>query len=128
MYEAIQNRTVSTRLARLRELCETLPEVRVEPAGTQHFALRVGKKTFAWYLNNHHGDGVISLCAKSTLARQRELIARDPARFFFPQYVGAKGWVGLRLDTSKLDWGAVLDLLVAAYRLQAPRKLLAQLD
>ncbi len=111
------------RLAKLLDLCRSLPDAVSRPAGQGHYAFSVRRKSFAWLLNNHHGDGIVALCCKSTLARQRELVAADPARYLVPAYVGSKGWVSLRLDTPKVNWDDVLDLFVAAYRAQAPRRL-----
>ena len=128
MKRATFTKIETARLAKLRELCSTLPQVKFEPVGERHFAMKVGPKTFAWYLNDHHGDGMVSVCAKSTLARQRELVAADPQRYFVPAYVGKAGWVGLRVDLPRVDWGPVLELLVAAYRFQAPRRLVAELE
>lgn len=116
------------RIAKLREICKTLPEVEFQPAGERHFSLKVGKKSFGWYLNDHHGDGIVSVCCKSTPARQRELVADDPQRYYVPAYVGKSGWVGLRIDLPRIDWGQVLELVVAAYRMRAPRRLVAQLE
>jgi hypothetical protein len=41
--------------------------------------------------------------------------------------VGPKGWVGVWLDKSP-DWNALEGLLLDAYRMTAPRRLVAQLD
>ena len=35
---------------------------------------------------------------KAPPGSQQILIGADPERFFFPPYVGPKGWVGMRLD------------------------------
>jgi hypothetical protein len=113
--------------ARLRKLLEiggTLPEVAISEG--RHRAFRVRGKTFAYYLRDHHGDGIVSLCCKSTLPRQRDLVAGDPAAYYVPAYVGPKGWVALRLDLPRIDWARVVDLLFDAYRLQAPRRLAEQ--
>ena len=45
-----------------------------------------------------------------------------------PAYLGSKGWVGVRLDVGEVDWGEIRELIVEAYRLQAPRRLVAQLE
>jgi phosphoribosylglycinamide formyltransferase-1 len=111
------------RLKKLLELAKGLPEVVIELAGEQHLALKVRKKTFAWYLDSHHDDGIVCLCAKNTRARQGELIAAHGKRYFYPPYVGPSGWVSLRLDQPELDWGEVTALLIEAYRLQAPKRL-----
>lgn len=128
MVRATFTKQETARLEKFRALCATLPTVEFNPVGERHFALKIGKKTFAWYLNNHHGDGIVSVCAKSTLARQRELVRADPQRYYVPAYVGKDGWVGLRIDTPRVDWGLVLELLVAAFRMQATKRILAELD
>jgi hypothetical protein len=109
------------RLTQLLHICNHLPEVDV--SGDQHIALRIRKKTFAYYLDDHHGDGIVSICCKSTLDRQRELVRRHPDRYYVPDYVGPRGWVALRLDLPTIDWDDVESLVVAAYCLQAPRRL-----
>ncbi len=45
-----------------------------------------------------------------------------------PAYLGARGWVAIRLDRPKAEWGRVAELLFEAYRAQAPQKLARQLD
>ncbi len=121
-------RTIQSRRKKLLALCESLPEVKFELFGTDHTTIRVAKKTFAYHLNNHHGDRIVSLCCKSTRQRQQELLRLHPQRFYMPAYLGPSGWVALRLDRKSVDWGEVLGLLVFAYRLQAPRRLAAQLE
>jgi len=111
------------RREQLIEICETLPEITHEPAGDGHIVFRIRKKNFAYYLFDHHGDGVISFCCKSTLNEQRRLIKDDAETFFVPAYLGAKGWVGIRLDLDRVDWETVTDLARQAYQSTAPRKL-----
>lgn len=113
------------RLGKLLDLCTTLPEVTVAPWG-DHLMVQVRKKTFAYYLNNHHGDGKVALCAKSLMPRQRELIAEDPDRYYSPAYLGVSGWVGARMDLPRVDWPVIKDLVKGAWLLQAPRKLAEQ--
>jgi hypothetical protein len=114
------------RLARLLGICRALPEIDI--SGDAHLALRVRKKIFAYYLDDHHGDGIVSICCKSTLPRQAELVARHPDRYYVPAYVGPRGWVALRLDGRKVDWNEVADLVFTAYRMQAPRGLAEQIE
>ncbi len=57
---------------------------------------------------------------------EREALLADP-RFFLPAYVGAYGWVGLRLDDDT-DWTEVGELLDASFREVAPRRAVAELD
>ncbi len=54
------------------------------------------------------------------------LVAHDPARFFVPPYVGHRGWLGLRLDRD-VDWEEVGSLIEDAYRMVAPKYLIAQI-
>lgn len=115
------------RLALLLEFVESLPEAKSELAGEQHLKFTIRKKSFAYYCDSHHGDGIVALWAKSTKPRQQELVTQHPERFFVPQYVGPSGWVALRLDLKKIDWGEVTELLIAGYRLQAPRNLADQI-
>lgn len=115
------------RVAKLLEFVATLPEVKVELAGEQHLKFTVRKKSLAYLCDDHHGDGIVAVWAKSTRPRQQELVALHPGRFFVPPYVGPSGWVALRLDQKTIDWSEVAELLITAYRLQAPRKLADQI-
>ncbi len=117
-----------SRLLKLVDLCTGLPQASIAAVGQRHLRLAVRRKTFAYYLNDHHGDGITCVCCKSTLAQQRQLVARDPARYCVPAYLGPSGWVSLRLDTPKVDWDEVLERVVQAYRLQAPRRLAAEME
>ena len=109
------------RLSRLLKLVANLPEVEI--SGDQHRGFRIRRKNFAYYLNDHHGDGIVSLCCKASFEEQADLVEAAPDKFYIPSYVGAKGWVAVRLDQSRVDWPQVNTLLVNAYRAQAPKKL-----
>src|ERR1044072_834018 len=86
------------RRERIIEICRTRPEVIYEGAGKEHIAFSVRKKTFAYYLFDHHGDGRIAFCCKSNLSEQRRLVRDDPESFFVPAYLGSRGWRAIRLD------------------------------
>ena len=116
------------RRQQLIEICETLPEITHEAVGDGHIVFRIRKKNFAYYQFDHHGDGVISFCCKSNLNEQRRLIRNDAETFFVPAYLGARGWVGIRLDLDEVDWETVTDLARQAYQLTAPRKLAALIE
>ena len=116
------------RRERLIEICATLPEVTYEPVVNGHIVFRIRKKNFAYYLFDHHGDGMISFCCKSSFSEQRRLIRSDAETFFVPAYVGSKGWVGIRLDLDEVDWETVTDLARQAYQSTAPRKLAALIE
>lgn len=100
----------------------------MDAAGENHMAFRIRKKTVAYYLFDHHGDGIIAFCCKSSLSEQQRLLKDDPDSFFAPSYLGPKGWVAIRLDLDKVDWDAVGELALRAYQALAPRKLAAIVD
>jgi hypothetical protein len=115
-------------LARLRKLCLALPEAHeVEAWGEPTF--RVKNKLFAMHAHSdtHHGNGREGVWIKSAHVTQDMLVRADPKRYFVPPYVGKSGWVGAYIDRG-VDWEIVGDLLRDAYRLTAPKKLVAQLD
>ncbi|HEV7473897.1 MAG TPA: MmcQ/YjbR family DNA-binding protein [Pyrinomonadaceae bacterium] len=120
--------TATQRRSRLVEICESLPEVTVEPGGEGHLTFRVRKKIFAYYLFDHHGDGKIAFSCKSSLSEQRGLVKDDPVMFFVPAYVGPRGWIAIRLDLPEVDWDTVSDLARRAYQEIAPRKLAALVE
>jgi hypothetical protein len=55
------------------------------------------------------------------------MVKADADRFFVPPYAGPSGWIGIRLDRNP-DWPEVGELMRDAYRLVAPKRLLATLD
>ena len=118
----------SPRRAKVVGICEALPEVNAEVAGDQHMAFRVRKRIFGYYLFDHHGDGIIAFCCKSSRSEQQKLVKDDPDSFFVPAYLGAKGWVAIRLDLDEVDWNTVSELARRAYQDCAPRKLAALVE
>jgi phosphoribosylglycinamide formyltransferase-1 len=116
------------RRTRLIKICEGFPEVVVEEAGESHMAFRIRKRIFAYYLFDHHGDGMIAFTCKSSLSEQHRLVKDDPISFFVPPYLGSKGWVAIRLDLDEVDWETVLELALRAYQDIAPRKLAALVE
>jgi hypothetical protein len=110
------------RLDRVTRICKGLPEAAYELAG-RHASYTVRKKTFAYYLNDHHGDGIISVCCKVLPGDNAALIAAQPKKFYMPAYIGPRGWVALRLDIPGVDWDEVAELVRGSYRLVAPSKL-----
>ncbi len=112
------------RLVQFSEICLALPEAVRECYG-QHATFRVRKKTFAYYLDDHHGDGIVSVCFKVGLGENKDLAELDPSRFYLPAYIGPSGWVGLRLDVGEIDWEEVADYALGSYRHYAPKKLAA---
>ncbi len=112
------------RLARLTEICLALPQT-TRQLQNSHAQFLVGKKTFVYYLDNHHGDGIVAVTAKVLPGENTALAAGQPKRFYLPAYIGPRGWVALRLDIGRIDWEEVAELIRCSYRLIAPRKLAA---
>jgi len=111
-----------SRLLRLTAICLRFPEVIREYNG-DHAAFRVRKKTFAYFLNNHHGDRIVAVTCKVLPGGNAALAKAQPARFYIPSYVGPRGWVALRLDVGEIDWDEVSRLVGGSYQLVAPRRL-----
>jgi hypothetical protein len=111
------------RLIRLTKLALALPEVVREYRGS-HAQFQVRKKTFAYFLNDHHGDGIVAVTCKVLPGDNSLLIAASPDRFYLPSYIGSRGWVALRLDVGPVDWDEVKELLTGSYRLVTPKSLL----
>jgi hypothetical protein len=109
-------------LTSLKALCLAFPEAEVEPDG-RHATFRVRKKVFAYFLDNHHGDGIISVCVRGDKRVNAAQILKDPKRFYSPAYIGPRGYVGLRLDVARVDSKDVAERLAKSYRSVAPKRL-----
>lgn len=118
---------VDPRLIKLIAISKSLPST-VDEVWYDHHLFRVGKKTIAYFLNNHHNDGKIAVCCKSTKARQAELVNSSPKHFYLPAYMAHQGWIAMRLDVTPVDWEQVASLMMEAFKLQATKKLLAELE
>ena len=112
---------------RVTKICLALPEVSCENQGT-HARYLIAKKTLAYYVNNHHGNGKIAVWCKVLPGDNAALVAANPKKFYMPEYLGPKGWVGLRLDTGDVDWEEVADLVAGSYQLIAPKRLAKNLS
>ena len=110
------------RLKRVTEICLALPGAEREICDS-HAAFKAKKKTFAYFLNDHHGDGIVGLACKVLPGENTALIAASPKRFYMPAYIGPRGWVGLRLDVGRVNWGEVKDLVGMSYSLVGGKKL-----
>jgi hypothetical protein len=113
-------------LEKLRRLCLALPEVTERLSHGEPTWFVRGKKSFVMFANHHHDDRLAFWCAAPDGA-QETLVASHPDRFFRPPYVGTRGWLGVYLDVP-VDWDEIADIVTAAYRMVAPKKLVAELD
>jgi hypothetical protein len=112
-------------LTHVRAACLALPEVTERLShGCPTFFIR-DKKTFVMFVDNHHGDGVVGIWCAAPQGTQDQLIREEPARFFYPPYVGYRGWIGVRLDVDP-DWAELAGIVTDAYCTVAPKTLVAQ--
>jgi len=109
-------------LQRLTTIALALPEARRELSGS-HASFRVRKKTFAYFLDNHHDDGIVAVTCKVLPKENAALAKAQPKRYYLPAYIGPRGWVALRLDLPKINWSEVRELLLSSYLLTAPKRL-----
>lgn len=110
--------------SRIDKIAKVLPGTMQRPGGEKslHCAYMVGAKTFAYFTDDHHGNGRLALWCRAPEGDQAALISADPGRFFVPPYLGHRGWVGLWLDLPNVDWGQVEELMGDAYLLVVPER------
>jgi predicted DNA-binding protein (MmcQ/YjbR family) len=110
------------RFKKFSDICLSLPQTVRKDQGS-HAAFSVSRKIFVYYLNDHHGDGIVGFCCKVFPGDNEKLIASNPQKFYMPAYVGPRGWVALRLDRRTVDWAEVNELVRCSYVLTAPKRL-----
>jgi hypothetical protein len=113
-------------LTRLRRLCLALPETTERLSHGEPTWFVRDKKTFVSFADHHHDDRLGFWCAAAPGA-QDALLASQPDNYFYPPYVGHRGWLGVRLDIP-VDWDEIGELVTDAYRVIAPNRLVAQLN
>ena len=114
-------------LDKVRKRCLALPEVTERPShGAPTWFVR-DKKTFVTFHDDHHGDGRLAIWCAAPPGVQELLVEEEPERFFRPAYVGHRGWLGVRLDV-EVDWDELAQIVEDAYRVAAPKQLIAKLD
>jgi hypothetical protein len=114
-------------LAHLRAICAELPEVNDRLShGSPTFFVR-DKKTICNLHDIGHHHEAVSMWANAPEGVQQQLVETEPDRFFVPPYVGHRGWIGVRLDVD-VDWDEIAAIVTDAYRMVAPRSLVAELE
>ncbi|MDQ2649139.1 MAG: MmcQ/YjbR family DNA-binding protein [Actinomycetota bacterium] len=112
---------------RFRAICLALPST-YEREAWGHPTFRIGKdpggpgKMFASMAD----DG--SQATMKADPDERPALLADPDRFFLPDYVGSKGWVGVRLAGKGTDWDDVAELVRTSFLFIAPKRIAAELD
>lgn len=111
---------------RIRAICTSFPGVtaKLSHGAPAFFA---GKQFLMLWPDGHHDNHFPHLWCAAPPGAQDELVATEPDRFFRPPYVGARGWVGVRLDRG-VDWDELAAICEDAFRAVATKKLIAALD
>ena len=113
---------------RVGRICAAFPEVTERPShGAPTFFIRDKKSFVMVWPTGHHDNQFPHLWCAAPPGVQDELIRSEPERFFRPPYVGGRGWLGVRLDVD-VDWDEIAALCEDAYRVIAPKRLIAALD
>ena len=108
------------RAATVRSFAMSLPEAEErETWGNATF--RVRSKIFMMFDERER-----RLWVKSVFDEQQALIAMNSEAFFVPSYVGSKGWVGVVV--AKAERGEVEELITEAWRMTAPKRMVAAFD
>lgn len=111
---------------RIRAICLALPGT-TERASHGAPAFFAGNQFLMLWPDGHHDQAFPHLWYAAPAGVQDELVRTEPDRFFRPPYVGARGWVGLRLDRT-IAWDELAAVCEEAFRTVAPRRLVAALD
>lgn len=111
-------------VAKVRVLCMELPEVEEKVDGFGHITFRVKDKPFVMMGEK---DGQISTAIKTNLTTQEFLLHQEGTPYHKTAYIGQHGWVSI-LDTDKVPWNEIEDLMMEGYARTAPKKLLSLLQ
>ncbi|HEV3268784.1 MAG TPA: MmcQ/YjbR family DNA-binding protein [Acidimicrobiales bacterium] len=111
---------------RVRQICMSLPEV-TERTSHGSPAFFVKKQFVMLWANGHHDHEFAHLWCAAAPGVQGDLIAHSPERVFRPPYVGARGWIGVRLD-GDVDFDEIEMFCEDAYRCVATARQVALLD
>lgn len=112
---------------RLRTICLALPEASERMSHGEPSWFVRDKRQFVTLSDHHHRDDHLSFWCAAAPGVQDALVEEAPNRFFVPPYVGHRGWLGVFLDVPQ-DWDELAELVIEAYRLVAPKQLVARLD
>lgn len=121
-------------LERVRRIALSLPEVTERnSAGAPCFFVRNKKPICRFHGADFGGDDRVSIWCPAAPGVRDELVTSEPDRFFAPtpSASGVFGdWIGVYLDTrtEQVDWREITAVIEEAYRLRAPKALVARLD
>ena len=110
----------------IRAICLDLPGTS-ERLSHGSPAFFVGKQFVMLWPDGHHDHHLPQFWCAAPPGAQDELVATEPHTFFRPPYVGARGWLGVRLD-GEVHWDEIAAICEEAYRTVASKRLVAKLD
>ena len=114
-------------LDRLRRICLAFPEVTERPShGAPTWFVR-DKKAFVTFWRRASRPRIPAPVVCRAAGRPGGAAAAAPDRVFRPPYVGHRGWLGVRLD-GDVDWAEIAEWCEDAYRVVAPKTLVAGFD
>lgn len=111
-------------LSRLRVVALALPGAAERLShGAPGFHIK-GGRFFAYFSHDLHGSGETSVVVKTGgVDEQAMLIEADADSYYRPPYLGASGWVAIRVG-GDADWDLVGDRIARSWELVAPQRLL----
>ncbi|NNF52808.1 MAG: MmcQ/YjbR family DNA-binding protein [Acidimicrobiales bacterium] len=122
-------------IERVRAIALSLPEVNERLShGAPSFFLRDKRPICYFHDADFAGDGRVSLMCPAPPGAQAFRVALDPKVFFAPTPSASgvfRDWIGVyvdRLHQSECGWHGITDVIEDAYRVVAPKKLIAELD
>lgn len=119
-------------LNKVRELALALPETHERPShGNPGWRAGTEKngKYFAHFADRHHGSEHIAVLVKAdSIDEMMALIDQNPDLYFRPDFYGASGWIGVKLNRPDTDWDHVADWLSQSWRRCAPKNLTELMD
>jgi predicted DNA-binding protein (MmcQ/YjbR family) len=101
----------------LRKVCLALPEALEHVDGFGHNTFKINGKSFVISGESEKG---FSLSFKSDRETQGLLLQKE--HFFKTPYIGQHGWVSIHNPQGE-DWDELTDLILEAYLLAAPKRL-----
>lgn len=113
--------TKGRQLARVRKHRLAFPQANEKLAWNTP-CFYAGKKIFAMFSDDHHGDGRVALWLKAPPGALEMLLELSPEQVFKPAHVGPFGWIGLHLLS--IDDPALASHVRTAYRLAANKTML----
>lgn len=112
---------------RIIAILESIPGCEAVEKGP-HVQFVVNGKGFGYYMEDHHGNGRLEFNCKAPPGVQAMLIEQDPDRYYYPDYVGHRGWIGAWLDVPNIDWELLESAILEGFKMTAPKKLLKSLE